>query len=253
MANEDNIINNMTFSFSNVNSFNTCKYGWKLSYLDKEKRIGNAFSDYGLLAHQTLELYFSGDLEVWDLPNYYQDHYGEFLKNNFPLYPPKMAESYYNSGLYFFENFDFNKNDYEILMIEDTIKSEYKGIKIVVKPDLLLKSKKDGSYILFDYKTSKLKDDKIKLDYQRQFYIYSYFIFLDRDIEINKIKIWYIRDNKILELKIDPFEVQEALDWFENTVNDIKKEKDWNPNLSKENNYFCGQICSFRENCKYRK
>jgi len=100
----DFILDGMRFSYSSVNSYVTCPGCFKLSYIDVEDRIGNAFSDFGNLVHSTLEKYFKGELQIDQLAEYYEDNYEISIINPFPPYPQGMSENYYNAGLEFFEN-----------------------------------------------------------------------------------------------------------------------------------------------------
>lgn len=250
------ILDNMKFSYSSASSYMTCPYGFRLTYIDAEERINNAFSDFGNLVHHTLELYFKGELETWDLSKYYQEHYSEYLQNPFPPYPDGMADNYYSAGLQYFENFDFDKSLYEVISIEDAIHTKYQDINLIIKPDLILKEKSTGEYHLIDYKTAKLKSGKNKIkqieEYKKQFYLYCVFLWLERDIKIDKIKIWFIRDGAEEVIDVDPTVAQSTLEWFVDTVNKIKAEEDWNHNNTKENNYFCQNICSVRMKCNFR-
>jgi hypothetical protein len=251
------IIDNFRFSYSGASSFNICKYMWKLTYLDAKPRISGWFSDYGLFCHKILEKYFRGELELWDLPKYYEDNYGLEITSSPPPYPLSMPQNYYDAGLNYFNNFDFDKSLYDVLIIEEAIESEYNGIILVVKPDLILREKSSGKCILIDFKTAKIKvtkkdQEKQIEDYKNQFFLYAYFLWQAKNIEIKEIRVWFIRDNVEKIIPMNMFEVQNTLDWFEETIKTINAETEWNPNLTKENDYFCQQICSMRNECTYR-
>ncbi len=250
------IIDNIKFSYSSLSSFNLCKNMFSLTYLDYEERESGFFGEFGLFCHLLCEKFFKGELEVWDLAKYYEEHYSENVVTLPPPYPVGMGEKYFLSGLEFFENFKFNRENYEVISIEDSFDSEYNGIKLIIKPDLILRNKKNGNYVLLDYKTYKLKDNKNddeRMDgYKKQLYIYSYFTWLEKKIEINKIFLWFIRNDRLVEIEVNPLEIQKALDWIEETVARIKSEVEFEPNLSKKNEYFCFNICSCKNSCKYR-
>jgi len=84
-----------------------------------------------------------------------------------------------------------------------------------------------------------------------QFQLYAYIYWIEKDIEISDIRIWFIRDGIEVVKEVDPMEIQKTMEWFEGTINQIKNEEDWPPNISSKNNYFCKQICGFRESCPY--
>lgn len=255
------ITDNITYSFSSVSSFNTCKYGFKLAYIDAEERENNAFAEYGTLIHSALEKYFKKELERKDLINYYKDNYDDFVKTNWPNYPAGMSDGYYNDGLSFFEYFQennlYDRDLYDIIIIEGMVISEHFGFKLVVKPDLVLREKETGKTFLIDYKTSKLRggkyDEKKINEYKKQFYLYSYFLYKEMEIEVNEIVVWFIRNMKEYKIKIDHSEVLSTLDWFENTIKEISEENIFLANNTKDNKYFCDNLCSFRSKCEFRR
>ena len=247
----------MKYSFSSVSSFETCPYGFKLTYLDAVPRESNFFSVFGSYCHDILEKFFRGELEVWDLADYYEENYTKFMTIPPPPYPAGMGSQYFDDGLFFFENFEFDKDKYEILLIEDKIELKHKDFSLVIKPDLILKNKETGKLVLLDYKTSKLKgnkyDDKKMEDYKRQFYLYVFFYWIAKGIEIDKIFVWFIRNNQFKEIPIDRFKMQETIEWFENGITKIKNEMEWKANTDKSNNYFCSFLCSVKNSCIYKQ
>jgi len=251
MSKFDFILDTMKYSYSSVNIYETCGKCFYLTYIEIEDRASNFFADFGLLCHQVLQEYFEGKIEISDMPKFYEDNYGKFIVSQCPSYPAGMEQNYYDSGLGFFQNFQFDKSLYDVIMIEKSIDAEYHGISLSVKPDLILKEKSTGNHILVDYKTSKIKKSKKDKqrqleDYLRQFYLYVQFLWLEKNIEIKKIIIWYIRDNVQQEIIVDPLCVLNVLEWFENTIEKIKNEEIWPNNEDPSNRYFCDQICSMR-------
>jgi len=250
----DFILKNRRWSFSSVNNFNTCPLGFRMTYIDNEEREGNVFSDFGLLVHSALEKFFLGELEIWDLLTYYTDNFDTFLKSIPPAFPKNMTEIYYQAGLKYFENFEFDKSNYEVIAVEETIDSEYHGFDLVTKPDLILKELSTGEHHLIDFKTAKLKKssrDKEKqlANYMNQFNLYSYFFEQERGIHIDKIIIWFIRNGVEIIKEVEPIAIQKTLDWFENIVVTATNEFEWN---AKDNGYFCKEICSMRHICPAR-
>jgi len=256
MANDYGIIlDNMRYSYSSANCFNTCKYCFYLTYIEAKERSKNFFSDFGLLMHSAIEEHFKGNITSWDLPQYYKDNYDKMVLSSCPPYPAGMETNYYNDGLNFCNSFDFDVSKYKILLMEDEITCTYHNIQLIVKPDVVLQDNDTNSIGLVDFKTSKLKgnkkyDDKKIEEYKKQMYLYTYFIHLAKDIDIDNIKIWFLRNNEFRDIPVDNYEMLNTVDWFENTVYNIKNEEEWSKNTSKENNYFCEQLCSCRDYCK---
>jgi hypothetical protein len=257
MTNFDFIIDQMKFSYSNINSFHTCHYMWKLNYIDCLERKSSFFGNFGSYCHLILEKFFRDELEIWELAEYYKENYSKEITEFPPPYPANMGENYFQDGLKFFEDFEFDKSNYEILAIEDSFDTQYMGYNLVIKPDMVLKNRSNKNNILLDYKTSKLrgneKYDKKKIDdYRKQLELYAYFLYFEKKIEINKLFLWFIRnDGRFVELNIDQSSIIDTLDWFKTTIENIKIETEWVANNTKENKFFCQQICSMRNFCKY--
>ena len=249
MSEYDFILDNMRYSYSSVNSFLTCPFCFRLTYIDHEERTGNSFSDFGNLIHKIMEEFFKGTIEKDQMLSYYIAHWNEYVVNEFPQSPPGMKQNYYNAGIEFFKKFKFDKEAYDILFIEGEVRSVYHDIQLVVKPDLILREKSTGKCILVDYKTARMKStkkDKEKQleEYMRQMELYVYWLWSEKDVEVKEIQIWFIRDAIRKIINVDPLHVADTVFWFEDTVSKIKQEVDWNPKEKRD--YFCDQICSVR-------
>lgn len=251
------VVENMRFSYSSVTSFITCPYGFKLSYIDYNDRSKNWYSDFGLLMHDVLEKHFKDELDIMELSQYYEEQYSIQVTSPAPPYPVGIAERYYDDGLNFFNNFDFNKSNYEIIHIENSIETTYNGVKLIVKPDIVLKDKTTGDTYLVDYKTSDPfkypSQGKKKLEeYRKQMYLYAYFINHTTDIKINKIKLWFVRINKFDDFDYVEEEAGNVVNWFYNGVLNIQVEEEFPPCDTKKNKFFCQQLCSVSQFCQYK-
>lgn len=259
---DKNIVNmtleNMKFSYSSVSSFVTCPYGFYLTYIQYEERSKNFYSDFGLLMHEVLEKYFKGELEIMELSQYYEEQYPLIVTSPPPPYPAGIADRYYADGLEFFDTFDLDRNDYEIISIEDTIYTEHNDIKLVIKPDLVVKEKSTGDIILIDYKTSNPfskdgKPDKKKMaDYHKQMYLYSYFINHNRDYKINKIRLWFVRINKFDEFNYNEEDAGDVVNWFYNGILNIKLADEFPHCDTEKNKFFCQMLCSVSQFCEFK-
>ena len=156
MSDYSEILDKQRWSFSSLSNFNTCPYGFKLTYIDKMDREQNFYAEFGLLVHEVLMLFFQGKIEPFELSQVYKEKFNEFVKSPLPAYQSNLKGNYYNFGLNFFDNFDFDRDNYIPMFIEDTINVDYKGLKLVVKPDLVLYDKNKEIATLYDYKTSNI-------------------------------------------------------------------------------------------------
>lgn len=254
MADFTYVTDSMRFSYSNLSSFDTCKYGWMLNYIEGKDSDSNFFAQFGLLVHEIFEKYWKKELDKDKLAEYYKKNYRKFVTDSPPLFPKGMGESYYKSGYEFFQNFSFDRDLYEIILIEGKAESSYNGTSIVVKPDLIVREKSTGDVILMDYKTSKpVKGDKwdtSKLDgYIKQLTLYKYFVEKEFGIKIDRIELLFIRINKIYVVEDSPQNTHEVMSWFEYTLKLIEMEREFKADPS--NSYFCQNLCGVRRYCKY--
>jgi hypothetical protein len=254
------IMDNTVYSHSALTTYENCKYCYKLTYVDKKPRINNFFAEYGLLIHECIEKYFKGELDSYELSDYFTRNYMSSVVSPPPPFPAGMEERYIEQGQLFFDTFYFPLDDYEILGVENEVHFEIAGLTLTGRPDLVLKEKDTGEVVLLDYKTSmpfrysygRKTVDKPKVDgYFRQMYLYCYGLRKDIGIKIDKITLWFPRAADEITRKWQEEEELAATQWAETTIKQIREERDFPYNIS--NSYFCNFLCGVREDCEYRE
>ena len=258
----DFIIENIRFSYSSITTFETCPYSFKLTYIDKCPRIDNFYGQYGTLIHETMREYFAKNLDAFELSQYFESNYGRVVQSLPPSYPAGMEDRYKDSGLEFFNNFNFDIENYDVVLNEEKIDFEFEnGIQFIAKPDLVLFDKKTGKFILVDYKTSapfktdkrngKETVDNKKLDgYYKQMYIYTYALRNYKFTPIDEIMLWFTRPDRKEIIGWDEDKEGASIKWLHKLVKKIKSEERFTHDNS--NSYFCNNLCSVRESCQYR-
>lgn len=242
-------VNEIVFSYSGLSSFESCRHAWYLTYVEEKERSGNFWADFGLLVHETLEKFFLGEMEAFELSQYYLDNWDRVVINT-PPYFVKTKE-YKEQGLKFFERFTFNKSDYHILVIEGKSDAIHDGVNLVVKPDLIIQHKETGKKYLLDYKSSLIwkngKMDNKKWDgYKKQMSMYSAFSGHD----IDEVWVWFIRDEEKEFEKFKPAkkDLNNIRKWISKTVEEIKSEEEFKPTIEP---FFCEHLCSVNFACKF--
>ena len=83
--NEDGfIIGTMTQSFSRLNSFYSgCRREWYEHYIKCAPSRPGFFGQYGGFNHEIIEKYAKGELSIFELSQYYEDHFSNFLRQDF--------------------------------------------------------------------------------------------------------------------------------------------------------------------------
>ncbi len=240
------LIYSMTWSFSRLNSFHSCKYCWYKTYIIGEKGLQNAFADYGLIAHEIIEGYLKGELSELDLQDIFEDKFIE-AKLDFP--PNKfvnLRDSYYNQGMKYFGEIDL-LDKYDVLDVELKIDVDINGYKVAGFIDAVLRHKKSGKIIVLDHKSkASFKNKEEELEYARQLYIYSKGVYdkygeFPSQLVFNRFrKQEYTR----IMFKLEGYE--EACKWLTDTIEEIKMCTEF-PVMYEEDPFFTIYLCNHRD------
>lgn len=212
--------------------------------------------------HDCFEQYFSGNVDYYDLPEYFIKNFDVFVVTPPPPYPVGMVERYRDAGIKFFSEFDFPDKEYDIVAIESIVDFELaKGIYFTGRPDLVLKNKKSGKNVLLDYKSSSVfrtnkfgeetVDDKKIKGYHRQMFLYTKALREGAGIDIDEITLWFTRPNRKVTIPWSKQKEDVATKWAIRQIEKIKNAVDFPYDNS--NKYFCDNLCGVRSHCIYRQ
>ncbi len=257
------MLDRTVWSFSRVNAYATCPKMFFDTYILGLKRENNAFAQYGSFVHLLLEKYYSGQLPSDQLESEYRELYPLFVDKEFPT--TKMAEGYYNDGLKFFTGFFDPFCDYKPMGCEVSIRTRIRNRPFVGYIDLLMT--RNGSIAIADHKSKKQFKSKAELDeYARQLYLYAYYVYETYGEYPNKLMFNTFRSGVVEEIDFDRSAFDEALSWFESTIEKIYAEKKWKDAIYlkykssgkklsdyKYPDFFCQNICSMRGTCNRAK
>lgn len=255
------IIDGMEWSFSRLSSFYQCRYAWKLTYIDGIKGENNFFGEYGSYIHKILEMYFKDELSIFELVDYYKDHYIENVNYDAP--PNKfvdIAASYYQHGLDYFENFSMLDDKYKILGVEKKVNFKIGNRDFVGYIDLLLQDKESGDIIVVDHKSASIKQlkngsiskqDVHKFEmYKRQMLLYSKAIYEEYGKFPVALRWNMFKQGTFIEIPFKQEEYNAALEWATDTINLIEQEKEFAP---QPDDFFCSNLCNHRNNaCQFK-
>ena len=256
------IISTMKWSFSRLNSYYSgCPYEFKRHYIECEPSKNNFYGAGGGFAHKTIEKYAKQELEVWDLPMYFEEHFAEEVPYDAPPNKYKdLKQDWYDSVLEYFNNIDLPIDDYEVVGVEQQVDFEIEGYPFIGFIDLLLRDPADGKLILCDHKTSILKrlksgeisksDQEHFLAFKRQQYLYAKAI-LEEFGEGSIKELWWnmLRQGDIIKIPFNKDEYNGAHDWALNTIHRIEKETEWLPNPEM---WYCNYLCGQSYGCQYK-
>ena len=254
-------IDMMIWSFSRVNTLSQCPYAWYLKYIEEQEGLPNAYAQFGKLAHEVLEKYLKGELNMFTVSQYYQDRYPEMVTCEFPSNKyVDLDEKAYNQGLDYFNNLDFDFNKYEILGVERELNFKVGEYPFHGFADAIYRDKETGEIILRDHKTFSfkyLKDGSISKsktyvdhfrDFRRQEYLYCIPL-IEEYGKVDYLSWNMIRDQREIKIPFNEEEFKEAQEWCINTIKMAEQEILWLPDNSES--YRCNVICDQRGICFY--
>lgn len=258
----------MVFSFSRVNSYSQCPYGWKLHYIDHLQQEGSGFADWGSLCHSIFEDYAKGKLADFELYEAYEERYPQYMKNDFP--PARgmsLAERYYERGQDLFSHFIGFPENWEILGVEQEVAFEFSDYQFIGYIDLLVRDKNDGKLIVVDHKSkSAFKNSTEQAHYALQLYLYAYWVHLTYGEYPKSLLFNMFRVEKEVEIPFDEEEMKKALEWFVSTIQKIYEDEDFWDKIALEyeksgkllsayrhDDYFCNALCGSRRYCPRSK
>ena len=254
----------MVWSFSRLNAYHNCPYEWKMKYLCGSYGISSAMAEFGKFIHKILEMYFNGEIGLFELPIYYEDHYEENVKLPFPHNNyVDLADKYYTQGLEYLEYFTDISTGYDVLGVEKEVRFFYEGYEFVGYIDLLLRDKKDGKIVICDHKSAALKilksgkisktDLKHFDEFKTQLYIYSHAILEEFGEDSVKELQWNLfRIGTVYSVPWKRSEYKKSMNWAINTIHEIEADQEWKPNNNRD--FYCYNLCSQRlGDCPYRE
>lgn len=256
-------IDKMRWSYSRLTSFEHCKYEFYLNYIvnDDEEYLseGNFYAEVGSFVHEILAMIFEGKLTPDEASQYYVDNFDD---NVFYKTKQSTMDKTFETCANYFADVDFGwLNDYEILGVEMENKFQIEGYDFIGYIDLLVRDKRDGKIVVIDNKSSEYPfrlDGKVKAkskqsfeNYKKQMYLYSYAV-MEKYGEFPKEITWnHFKDGgKFATIPFIKAEYDEAVKWFVDTIHNIEKEQNFEPN---EDFFYCHNLCNFRHSCEYVK
>lgn len=234
------------YSFSKLSSFHTCKYGYKLTYIDKQKGIGNAFASYGTEIHSLMERYAKGEIELWDLASTFEWEFDAAVPEKFPWNKyVDLHDSYYKQGIDFLNSFS-GYEGLQLLGVEDDFDLEiddwiFNGIVDLIFID------KDGKLIIRDYKSkASFKNAEEQKEYARQLYLYAMHVKDKFGKYPDELQFLMFRKQKTVKIPFDLDALNEAVAWAKDTVKEIRECFDYPPSCD---DFYSKNLCNHREYC----
>lgn len=235
------------YSFSKLNSFETCPYGWYLKYIEGKPDTGSSFASYGTLIHSIMERFARGELKKEELVDVFEWEFPFALSGHkFP--PNKYADlemNYFLQGVEFlssFEGFDGLK----ILGVEQEFDVQVDDWLLRGFIDLTYETA-DGQLVIRDWKSATKWSKKDLAEHARQLYLYSLWVKEKYGRFPDMLQFYHFRDHKTSDIPFNQNDFEKALDWARQTVDEIRNAWVYD---AKPDYYWCHYICGARDNCE---
>jgi len=228
-----------TYSFSRLSSWDECSLMWKYNYEDNLEGEDNFFNEMGSLCHLIFEGVDRG--KITDPLKAFQTGY----KKRVRPHQEEWYESWYLDCYKFFRN--WKGHDKKSVWAEQYCKFDFGDFYLQGYVDRMYY---DKGYVIQDYKISKpfaKKDEKKKL---RQLYLYCLFV-KERFGEFpRELSFFFFRQNKIVRFPFNEADYNEAIGWAREKVMEIESGV-WG-DAKEGTDYFCQEVCSFRNICEIK-
>lgn len=250
-----NMLDNMVWSFSRINSYDYCPYSWYLRYIEKNNGVGSFYADNGKAVHEVLELITNGTISVYDAPMTYLEKYENILNRTKESSMEKTFESCMN---YLSELDESVLDGYKIIGSELKINYKIGKYNFIGFIDLLLEDK-NGNYIVVDHKSA---DPFLKKNgepysatktayegYVKQLYLYSEGVKQAYGKYPTKLVFNHFKaGGKRTVINWNKDECDMAKKWAVDTIKRIYKDKKFDA-ITKTG--FCYRLCAHRYDCVY--
>lgn len=246
------LIDDMTWSYSRIKSFEDCPYRWYLKYIRRFTGKELFFASYGKFMHSLIERYLKKAETKDQLVDVYLSEFASSVDGCAPNMT--VFGNYFSSGLSYLNS--LSPPPFNIVGVEQRIDFDVDGIRFVGCIDLI--AEKDGDIIIIDNKSKNLKprsrrkkptkSDNDLDSYLKQLYIYSRWIEAQYGVRPKSLCFNCFRENVFISEPFEDAAYHDAMLWAKDIISKIRIESDFNPDID----FFkCTYLCEMQDNCEY--
>ena len=246
------LIDDMTWSYSRIGSYNNCPYKFYLEYIMGCKSEDMFYSSYGSFIHKLIEQYYNKEITKPEMLMKFLTEFSSAVKGVRPS--EKVVKNYIDAGREYL--LGFKEFPYNMIAVEKRVDFKISEYKFVGYIDFL--GEKDGDLYIVDNKSRSLKprsgkaeptaNDKEIDKMLRQLYIYSSAIFQEYGVYPKALCFNCFKNGVFIEEQFDKQKYKEALEWAVSSIEEIANTEDFEPN---EDYFLCRYICGVRNHCIY--
>lgn len=252
------IIDNMTWSYSRITTFEDCPYKFYLKYIRGYEDEPRFFSSFGSFIHLIIEKFLKNELKQSELTAFYLSNFRSEVKGKPPS--EKVFSSYFEQGFDYVSSLrmpdeeilgvekraSFKIGDKSFVGIIDRV-SRKDGIKVGIKDGIKITDNKSKTLKPRTQKNNSKTDRELD-EYLRQLYIYAIpckeeFGEFPTELEFN-----CFRTKDIITEPFDPKAFKATKVWCLDMIRRITDEDEWKPLVEP---FKCKYICDVSSQCEY--
>ena len=241
----------MTWSYSRVNSFDSCPGAWFLKYIRGQHEEAMFYSSFGKLVHSIIEQYYRGTIKKEDMLMAFLTRFNTEVSGDKP--DSKIVDKYIDGVASYLES--FSPLPYEMVDVEKFVRFRLGDKNFVGIIDFI--GNKDGDICIVDNKSGDIRprskrkyptQNDMELDEKlRQLYLYSTAIFNEYGRFPKKLCFNCFRTGVLVE---EPFIEKAYKDTVEWALEEIKKIESEELFIADPEYFKCNWLCGFNKSCE---
>lgn len=247
------LIEDMTWSYSRVKSFDACPYQWFCKYIHGDREEPMFYSSYGSFVHRLIEQYYRGLLSKEELPLAFLLGFSENVLGQRPS--RDTVVKYIRAGEEYFRN--FKPFPFRMLSVEEELHFDLGGFPFVAFLDFC--GERDGKLAIVDNKSRDLRPrsgrkgaqtgkDRELDEMLEQLYVYAHGVRQIYGEFPDRLCFNCFRTGRFLEEPFDRAAYERTLDRVRRKIEEIASEEEFRPNIE----YFrCKYLCGLHKDCCY--
>ena len=249
------LIEGMTWSYSRIDCFNSCRYKWFLRYIDDVDGTNAEpmfYSSYGSFMHEIIEKYYKGKLAKEDMVAEFLCNFSAKVVGKRPS--ESIVQKYIQLGVEYLKGFE--PFPYNCVAVEKKVHFKLNGDLFVGVIDFL--GEKDGEYYIVDNKSRELKPRSnrkkptakdAELDEMLvQLYLYAEAVKQEYGKYPKALCFNCFKNRVFIEEPFDENKLHDATSWAAKTIERIKNVEDFYPNIDF---FYCRNLCEYSHECCY--
>lgn len=249
------LIEDMTWSYSRIESFLDCPYKFFLKYISRCGNTDKFYASYGSFVHKLIERFYRGKLSKDDMPAEFLTGFADNVKGIRPQ--ESTVHKYIHCGTEYFKCFE--PFPYHMIGVERRVSFEIDQLPFVGCIDYLGQDS-DGNLVIIDNKSRDLKQrskrakptlkDKELDSMLRQLYLYSASVMQEFGKFPKFLCFNCFRTGTFIQEPFLASAYEETIAWAKRQIQDIKTTDDFYPNREF---FYCCYICNVSNDCLYNQ